>query len=152
MKTITAMLHSALVLATLLETARAAEDSAISSVGHCSAGLGAVVESGNGLKAEGGTAVVKCPLAKREGSDERNAVYVRINRADANSSAPFCYLISTPPYGTTTSISYGYAQSYSGAQSINVPMPSLYITGYLDLYCLLNDNDTLYGVRHAQVD
>lgn len=153
MRTITTKLRSILiVIVALIGPAIAAEDESISSVGHCSTSLGSVVETANGLKAQGGTAVVSCPLGKRVGTDQSSAVYVRLSRAEGGGSAPFCYLISTPPYGTNTSITYGYAESYSGAQSINVPMPSLYLTGYLDLYCLLNNNDILYGVRHAQVD
>lgn len=130
----------------------AAEDWAISSVGSCEVSAGNAVESGNGMRASGGTAVLKCPMTKRLGAGDSHYLYARINRSQSGGADPFCYLISTPPYGTSSDISYGYATAYVGAQSVNVPMPQLHLTGYLDLYCLLNDNDTLYGVRHVQVD
>lgn len=130
----------------------AAEDKSVSSVAGCEVSAGSAVESANGMKASGGTAVLKCPLSKRIGTSSANTVYARINRAQAEGADPFCYLISMPPYGNTTAISYGYATSNVGAQSINIPMPSLYLTGYIDLYCLLNNNDIFYGFRHVQVD
>lgn len=129
-----------------------ADDRSASSVAGCEVSSGSAVEHGNGMKASGGTAVLKCPLSKKLGSSSANTVYARINRAQSAGADPFCYLISMPPYGTTSAITYGYAGSYAGAQSINIAMPSLYVTGYLDLYCVLNSNDIFYGFRHVQVD
>lgn len=136
----------------LLDSAIAGEDWTVSSVAGCEASLGNTVDSENGMKAVGGTAVLKCPMLKRIGTSDSNRVFVRMSRAQASGTDPFCYLVSTPPYGTTTDISYGYASSYAGAQSIAVAMPNLHVTGYLDLYCLLNENDILYGARHVQVE
>lgn len=130
----------------------AADDRAVSAVVGCEVSLGDAVESANGMKASGGTAVLKCPLSKKVGTSTAGTVYARIHRVESSGASPFCYLVSTPPYGSASSVSYGYASSSVGAQSISVPMPSLYLTGYLDLYCLLNKNDTFYGARHVQVD
>ena len=47
----------------LVFTVSFAEDWTISAIGSCEAGLGEVT-SGGGIKANGGTAVVRCPLTK----------------------------------------------------------------------------------------
>lgn len=136
----------------VIPKAFAATDLAVSAVAGCSASLGGVIESGNGLRANGGTAVLRCPLRKLSGAGVEHTIYARVHRAQSSSADPFCYLISTAPYGSNTELSYGYASSQAGVQSIEVPTPGLYLTGYLDLYCLLNADDTLYGVRHVQVE
>lgn len=132
--------------------AAVADDRALSAIASCEVSLGNTTESGNGMKAAGGTSVIKCPLSKKLGTSNSNYLYARIHRAQSSGSDPFCYLVSTPPFGTTSSVSYGYAEPHAGAQSVGVAMPRLYSTGYLDLYCLLNDGDTFYGARHVQVD
>lgn len=143
---------AAAVAVIAISNALAATDLTISAVAGCSASLGGVVESGNGLRANGGTAVVRCPLRKLSGAGIEHTLYARVQRAQSSGADPFCYLISTAPYGNNTEVSYGYASSQAGVQSIAVPTPGLYLTGYMDLYCLLNTDDTLYGVRHVQVE
>ena len=137
--------------ATLMSPASAlAEDWAISAPGSCRAALGSVVNSGGGVKASGGTAVVVCPLTKEVTSDALINVYARMERASISGADPFCDVNNVDWDGSPTSIGYGFAADISGPQSVSVSIPTQYYSGYSDVYCVLNNNDILYGIRYRQ--
>ena len=141
---------SLLSVAALTTSPSFAEDWTISAVQGCKTSLGNTIESGGGLKASGGTAVVSCPLTKEVGSDTINFVYARMNRFNAGGADPFCTLSSISNYGTPTSTTWGYATDGAGTKSVSIPMPTQYSSGYANVYCVLNVNDTLYGIRYLQ--
>lgn len=127
-----------------------AEDWAISAAASCETELGTTVASGGGIKASGGTAVVSCPFVKEVVGNAMLNVYARMKRASTNGASSFCYLISTAPYGSPSDSSYGYPSNTTATQSVSVPLPDQYYSGYQDLYCVLVNNDILYGVRYKQ--
>ena len=150
--TVLQKLLTSLFLFSILFNEAIASDSAFSARGSCEVSLGYAEEGDNGLQARGGTTILKCPLTKNFGTSENSTVYARISRASMDKAKPFCFLVSTPPYGTSQDVSYGYAGDYEGSQSINMSLPTLYLTGYLDLYCVLNNQDILFGVRYVQAE
>ena len=107
-------------------------------------------QSGGGLKASGGTAVVSCPLTKEVGTDTLNYVYARMNRAVSGGADPFCTLSSISYYGSPTDMTWGFASDSAGNKSVSIPLPTQYSSGYASVICVLNVNDTLFGVRYIQ--
>lgn len=134
----------------IISTQAMAEDWAISATGSCKAVLGGTTTSGGGLKASGGTAVIRCPLTKEGGTNTLNNVYVRMKRASASGADPFCNIASTSNYGTPSNISYGFATDTTANQSVSITLPTQYSYGYADVLCVLNSGDTMYGVRYRQ--
>jgi len=140
----------ALILSCLVANMAHAEDWAISATGSCEAVLGNTVSSGGGLKANGGTAVVRCPLTKEVGTNTINNVYVRMKRISASGADPFCNISSTSNYGSPSNLSYGFASDTTSNQSVSITLPTQYYAGYADVLCVLNSGDTMYGVRYRQ--
>lgn len=134
----------------MLSAPTLAEDWAISATGSCATVLGSTIQSGGGLKASGGTAVVRCPLTKEGGFNTINNVYVRMKRVSANGADPFCNIVSTSNYGTPSNISYGFATDTTANQSVSIALPTQYSYGYADVSCVLNSGDTMFGVRYLQ--
>ena len=130
----------------------AAEDWTISAEGSCETELGNTVYSAGGLKASGGTAVVKGPLVKEVVGSAIKNVWGRMHRASGNSPRPFCYLVSRSMWGTAPEYAYGYpVNNNAGNQSLPiVPGDDQYYGGYADAYCVLNVNDILFGIRYKQ--
>ncbi len=139
-----------LVISSLVSTLTYAEDWTISATGSCAPVLGNTITSGGGLKASGGTAVVRCPLTKEVGSNTINNVYVRMKRVSASGADPFCNIASTSHYGTPSNLSYGFATDTTANQSVSISLPTQYSSGYADVLCVLNSGDTMYGVRYRQ--
>jgi len=127
-----------------------AEDWAISATASCEATLGNVINSGGGIKASGGTAVVRCPLTKESGFNTINSVYVRMKRVSASGADPFCYLYNTSNFGSPTSFVNKFASDTTANQSVSLNLGTQYSYGYADVYCVLNNGDTMYGVRYLQ--
>ena len=134
----------------LASTHTLAEDWAISAIGSCVAALGSTTNSGGGLRASGGTAVVKCPMTKEVGTNTINNVYARIKRSSATGPDPFCYVFNTSHYGSPTSFANTFASDTTANQSLNINLGTQYSYGYADTYCVLNTGDTLFGVRYKQ--
>lgn len=116
----------------------------------CEVALGNAVSSYSGYKATGGTAVITCSLTKKVGSNNLNHVFARINRSNPGGAAPFCSLTSYQPYGSPSDTTYAYASNGSGNKSLSLPLPNSSYSGYLTVGCVLNNGDTLYGVRYGQ--
>jgi len=127
-----------------------AEDWAISAQVGCKTELGSTVSSGGGLKASGGTAVVSCPIVKEYGSSAVNNIYARIKRASSSGADSFCYSYNSSNYGSPTNYNYAFASTTVGNQSLSVPVGTQYSSGYSDVYCVLVQNDILFGVRYLQ--
>jgi hypothetical protein len=127
-----------------------AEDWTISAAGSCHTSLGSTVSSGGGIKASGGTAVVVCPLTKEVTADALTSVYARMKRASASGANPFCNINNTDWDGAPSAMGYGFATSTTNPQSISLTIPDQYYSGYSDVYCVLNNNDILYGIRYIQ--
>jgi len=141
---------SILIITLLFSTPSFAEDWAISATGSCAPVLGNTITSGGGLKASGGTAVVRCPLTREVGSNTINNVYARMKRNSASGADPFCNIISTSHYGTPSNLGYGFATDTTANQSVSISLPTQYSSGYADVSCVLNSGDTLYGIRYRQ--
>ncbi|MCG8671691.1 MAG: hypothetical protein MI867_19965 [Pseudomonadales bacterium] len=133
-----------------ISTPTFAEDWTLSAPRGCITELGTTTESGGGLKASGGTAVVLCPITKEGGYNTINAVYARINRALSNGPDPFCTLSTTSNYGSPTDMTWGFASDGAGNKSISLPLGDQYSYGYASVSCVLNVNDTFYGIRYLQ--
>ncbi len=127
-----------------------AEDWTISAPGSCSTSLGKTVNSGGGIKATGGTAVVVCPLSKEVVANALTGVYARIKRASSGGADPFCDVSNVDWDGSPSAIGYGFANTSTNPQSVTVSIPTQYLSGYSDVYCVLNNNDILYGIRYKQ--
>ncbi len=127
-----------------------AEDWTISALASCEAALGNVISSGGGIKASGGTAVIRCPLTKEVGSNPISSVYVRMKRVSSSGPDPFCSLNNTSTFGTSTSFTNTFASDTTNNQSISLNLGTQYYSGYADVYCVLNNGDTLFGVRYRQ--
>ena len=134
----------------LASTNTLAEDWAISAIGSCVAALGNTTNSGGGLRASGGAAVVKCPMTKEVGANTINNVYARLRRSSATGPDPFCYVYNTSNYGSPTSFANTFASDTTANQSLNINLGTQYSFGYADTYCVLNEGDTLFGVRYIQ--
>jgi hypothetical protein len=117
----------------------------------CEVSLGNVANTSSGYRASGGTAVISCDLTKKVGSNNLNWVYARINRNLSGGANPFCTLNSYSAYGSSDT-TFGSASTGAGNKSISLPLPTIYSTGYLNVVCVLNNNDTLYGIRYGQDD
>lgn len=146
----TVLSNGLLVISLLISTVSFAEDWTISATGSCMPVLGNTITSGGGLKASGGTAVVRCPLTKEVGSNTINNVYARMKRNSASGADPFCNIISTSYYGTPSNLGYGFATDTTANQSVSISLPTQYSSGYADVSCVLNSGDTLYGIRYRQ--
>lgn len=144
------LITSATLFTMFFSSPAIAEDWAISAYGTCTTELGSTISSSGGLRASGGTAVLKCPLIREVGSSTLNNVYARMQRANTVGAAPFCTLNTTSNYGTPTSSSYGFASNTINYQSVSIPMPTQYYAGYADVLCLLNSGDVLFGIRYRQ--
>lgn len=129
-----------------------AEDWTISAVGSCRTALGSTVESGGGLRASGGTAVVACPLTKEVTGNALQNVWARLKRASATGAKAFCDISYKDWDGDPNVLGYGWSTDTTAAQSVSVAIPTQYTSGYADLYCVLYNNDTLYGVRYKQLN
>lgn len=130
-----------------------AEDWTISAQGSCDTSLGNTVSSAGGIKASGGTAVVVCPLTKETVGNAFTNVWARMKRNSTSGASSFCYLVTANQYGTPNDYSYGYPSNTTNKQSVSIPVNSSltqYYAGYADLYCVLVQNDTLFGVRYRQ--
>ena len=140
-----------LVLLTSAALPAVAEDWAISATGSCETALGTTVSSGGGLRASGGTAVVKCPLTKESGvADAITAVYARMKRGSASGANSFCTVQTYSNFGTPSDIGYGWSSAHTSNQSVSITLPDQYSYGYADVYCTLVSGDTFYGVRYLQ--
>ena len=118
----------------------------------CEVSLGNVTNTSSGYRASGGSAVISCDLTKKVGSNNLNWVYARINRNLAGGANPFCTLTSYSHYGSPSDSEWGFATAGAGNKSISMPLPTIYSSGYLSIVCVLNNNDTLYGIRYGQDD
>ena len=117
----------------------------------CQVRLGNATPYRSGFRASGGTAVLSCPITKKAGSSNLNFVYARMKRATTGSAIPFCTLNSNSHYSSTSSNStWGYASSTTSAHSVAMPLPTLYSTGYLNLVCVIYENDIFFGYRYNQ--
>lgn len=134
----------------LSSAATFAEDWAISAQGSCKTSLGNTTQTGGGLRASGGTAVVTCPLTKEVGTNTINNIYVRLKRVSATGADPFCNVSNKSNYGTPSSFPYTFASDTTANQSMNLNLGTQYYAGYADVICVLNSGDTLYGIRYRQ--
>lgn len=128
------------------------DDETISAVGSCRDSLGTTISSGGGIKASGGTAVVVCPLTKNTVNEAITNVYARMKRISSTGADPFCYLSTINNYGTPSQLGYGFASATTANQSVSLNIPTQYRFGYADVYCVLNEGDTLFGIRYLQND
>ena len=155
MKTIfkqTAAILPMILAATLGAKQAMAEDWTISAQGSCETALGTTVSSAGGLRASGGTAVIKCPLVKEVVAGAIQNVWGRMHRASSSSPRPFCYLVSRNMWGDGPEYTYGYpGNNNAGNQSLRMqPGNNQYYSGYANAYCVLNVNDILFGIRYQQ--
>lgn len=127
-----------------------AEDWTISAITSCETIGGSTSLSSGGLRATGGTAVVRCPLVREAGANTINSVYARMKRASTSGAASFCYVETLSTYGTPSSISSAFAANTTASQSINISLPTQYSYGYASVGCVLVSGDTLYGIRYRQ--
>ena len=130
--------------------AHAASDWTIPADPGCDVSLGNATGVHSGYKASGGTAVIGCDLTKKVASNNLNYVFARINRKNANGPDPFCTLNSHNMYSTSNDSKSKNATKNAGNQSLSIQLPTIYSTGYLTVSCVLNDGDTLYGIRYGQ--
>ena len=128
----------------------AASDWTIPANPGCEVSLGNTTNVHSGYKASGGTAVIGCPLTKKVAGNNLNHVYARINRKNANGPDPFCTLNSYSLYSTSNDSKSKNASKRAGNQSLSIPFPTIYSSGYLSVFCVLNDGDTLHGIRYGQ--
>ena len=136
---------------TLLTSAPAqAEDWTLFANSGCRTTLGNTQTLVSGLKATGGSAVVSCPITKEVVADAFINVYARIDRAVANGPDPFCVLNTVDIDGEPQQSGYRFAQKVAGYQSLSLPKPTHYASGYADIICTLNNNDMLHGIRYRQ--
>lgn len=138
------------LLITVVALPCVAEDWTISAYASCQDSLGTTISSGGGIKAQGGTAVVNCPLTHEVGTDTINYVYARMKRISATGADPFCVLNTNSNYGTPSASSYGYAADNTNNQSVSIPISTQYTSGYAYVLCVLNEGDILYGLRYIQ--
>ncbi|BFM04882.1 hypothetical protein [Halioxenophilus aromaticivorans] len=134
----------------VLASTAQAEDWTMSAEAYCETNLGNTVYSQGGLKASGGTAVVKCPLIKESATDAITDSYARMKRATSTGAQPFCYIVSKNNWGSINQYTYGYAANHTGNQSVRMQPSTQYHSGYADMYCVLFQNDVLFGVRYKQ--
>lgn len=149
----TSIFSKALVLTAAMLAAgqaAAASDWTATAYHACTTQLGNTSGTGGGLKAVGGTAVVSCPVTKKQGTNNLNFFYARMKRANGGGANPFCTLTSYNNYNTASNSKYGYASSGAGNKSIWIAKPTTYSTGYMGLICVLNANDVLFGYRYGQ--
>jgi hypothetical protein len=118
----------------------------------CHVSLGNVQNTTSGYRANGGTAVVTCDLTKNVGSGNLNWVYARINRSAAGGANSFCSLNSYSAFGSPSDSTFTFASAGAGNKSLSLPLPTIYSTGYLNVVCVLVQNDTLFGIRYGQDD
>jgi hypothetical protein len=116
----------------------------------CEVALGNANTVNSGFRANGGTAVISCPLTRKVGSNNLNWVYARIHRSQGGGAAPFCTLNSYNNFGSPNNSTWGNASAGAGNKSISLPLPTVYYSGYLSVVCVLNNGDTLYGLRYGQ--
>lgn len=135
-----------------IDTGAQAADWTIPANPACKVSLGNATNTSSGYKASGGTAVISCDLTKKVGNNNLNWVYARINRNLAGGANPCCTLNSYSLYGSPNDTRWGCATTGAGNKSISIPLPTIYSTGYLSVVCVLNNGDTLYGIRYGQDD
>jgi hypothetical protein len=131
-------------------SAHAASDWTIPANPACEVILGTATNVRSGYKASSGVAVIHCDLTKKVASNNLNYVFARINRNSSSSNEPFCTLNSHSAYNTSNNTTTGYPSTGAGNRSISIPIPTSYSNGYLTVTCILNNNDSLYGIRYGQ--
>jgi len=93
---------------------------------------------------------IGCPLTKEVDGSNLRHVYVRLKRASISNGKTSCVLGSTDLYGSGTESIATFARDTISPQSVAMRIPTLFSSGYLVLFCNLNKNDVLYGIRYGQ--
>ncbi len=125
-----------------------AADKTISVVSGCETIAGSTNESNGGLQASGGTAIVRCPILKDNGSI--STLWARVENASSSGANSFCTAVATNAWGGTSFLNTSFNNGVTGTQSVNMSLPTQASTGYLHMFCTLVVNDKFFGIRYLQ--